>query len=54
MKFRIDFFETFSDDIDGVIYFVDKSQMKPYVIVSIHSKIPNFVYYVLHDVLNIP
>lgn len=42
MTFKRDFFETFSDDIDGVIYFADKSQIKPFRIGSIRLKIPNF------------
>lgn len=54
MKFTQDFFETFNDDIDDVIYFVDKSQIKPSSIGSSHLKILNLEDYVLHDVLYIP
>lgn len=54
MTFRWDFFETYSDDINGVIYFADKSQIRPSRIGSIHLKIPNLPNYVLHDVLYIP
>ena len=54
MTFKGDFFETFSDDIDGVIYFADKSQIKPYSIGFICLKILNLADYVLQDVLYIP
>ena len=52
--FRRDFFDQFSDNIDGVVYFVDKSQIKPSGICSIHLKIPRLPNYVLNDVLYIP
>ncbi|XP_059063603.1 uncharacterized protein LOC131856201 [Cryptomeria japonica] len=29
MTFRKDFFETFNDQVDGVVYFADRSQLKP-------------------------
>jgi len=29
MSFRRDFFEQFTDNVDGAIYFVDKSKLKP-------------------------
>ena len=54
MTFRRGFFETFSDDIDGVIYFADKSQIKPFGIGCIRLKTLNLTNYVLHDVLYIP
>ena len=40
MTFRRDLFEQLSDNIDGVVYFVDNSQIKPSGIGSIHLKIP--------------
>jgi len=54
MKFRRYFVETFSDDIDGVIHFADKSQIKLSGIGSIRLKILNFADYLLQDVLYIP
>lgn len=54
MTFKRYFFETFSDDIDGVIYFAHKSQIKPSGIGSIRLKILNFADYVLQDVLYLP
>jgi len=54
MTFKRDFFETFSNQVDGVIYFVDKSQIKPSGIRSIHLKIPNLAGYVLRDIIYIP
>jgi hypothetical protein len=29
MKFQIDFFEYFDDNVDGVVYFADRSSLKP-------------------------
>jgi hypothetical protein len=43
MTFRRDLFEKFSDNIDGVVYFADKSQIKPSGIGSIQLKIPRLV-----------
>ena len=54
MTFRRDFFETFSDHIDGIIYFSNKSQLKPSRIGSIRLKLPGLPDYILHDVLYIP
>ena len=54
MTFRRDCFETFSDHIDGIVYFANKSQLKPSGIGSIRLKLPGFADYILHDVLYIP
>ena len=54
MTFRRDCFETFSDHIDGILYFVDKSQLKSRGIGSIRLMLPVFADYILHDVLYIP
>jgi len=54
MTFRRYFLETYIDDINGVIYFANKSQIKPSGIGSIHLKILNLPNYVLHDVPYIP
>jgi hypothetical protein len=54
MTFRRDFFETFSNHIDGIIYFSNKSQLKPSGIGSIRLRLPGLADYILHDVLYIP
>ena len=54
MTFRRDCFDTFSDHIDGIVYFVDKSHLKPSGIGSIRLKLPIIADYILHDVLYIP
>ena len=54
MTFRRDCFETFSDHIDGIIYFVDKSQLKPPGIGSIRLKLPGLADNFLHDVIYNP
>jgi hypothetical protein len=54
MTFRRDFFETFSNHIDGIVYFADKSQLKPSGIGSIRLHLRGLVDYILHDVLYIP
>ena len=50
MTFRKDFFETFSDQIDGVVHLADKSQLKPSGIVSVRLKLLGLVDYILYDV----
>jgi hypothetical protein len=54
MTFKRVFFETFSNHIDGIVYFADKSQLKASGIGSIRLHLPRFVDYILHDVLYIP
>jgi hypothetical protein len=54
MTFRRDFFETFSNHIDGIVYFADKSQLKSPGIGSIRLRLPGLADYILHDVLYIP
>ena len=51
MTFRRDFFETFNDQVDGVVYFADKSQLKPSGIGSIRLKLPGLADYILSNVL---
>ena len=53
MTFRRDLFDQFSDNIDGVVYFSDRSQIKPSGIGSIELKIPGLPNYILNDVLYI-
>jgi hypothetical protein len=54
MTFIKYFFETFNDQIDGVVYFADKSQLKPSGIGSVRLKLPIYVDYILHDILYLP
>jgi hypothetical protein len=54
MTFRRDFFETFSNHFDGIVYFADKSQLNPSGIGSIRLRLLGIVDYILHDVLYIP
>ena len=54
MTFRRDFFETFNNHIDKIVYFVDKSQLKPSGIGSIRLRLLGLADYILHDVLYIP
>ena len=51
MTFIKDLFETFNDQIDGVVYFVDKSQLKLLRVGSVRLKLLGYVDYILHDVL---
>ena len=54
VTFRKDFFETFSDQIDGVVHLVDKSQLKPLGIGSVRLKLSGLADYILIDVLYVP
>lgn len=54
MTFRKYFFEIFNDQVDGVVYFVDKSQLKPSGIGSVRLKLPGLSYYILSNVLYLP
>ncbi len=54
MTLRRDLFEQLSDNIDGVVYFADKFQIKPSGIGSIQLKIPGLSDYTLNDVFYIP
>ena len=54
MTFRKDFFGTFSDQIDGVLHLVDKSQLKPSGIGSVRLKLSGIVDYIIFDVLYVP
>ena len=48
--FRRDFFEEFTDNVDGEVYFVDKSKLKRTIRLKL-SGLPNFL---LHHVLYLP
>ena len=51
MTFQRDYFEDFNDNVDGIVYFVDKSSHKPLRIGTIRLKFPRFLDFLLHDVL---
>ena len=51
MTFRRDFFEEFTDNVDGAVYFVDKSKPKPSGLGTIRLKLPGLLDFLLHDVL---
>ena len=54
MTFRKHFFETFSDQIDGVVNLADKSQLKPSGIGSVRLKLSGLADYILSNVLYVP
>jgi hypothetical protein len=54
MTFRRDFFEDFNDNIDGIVYFANKSSLKPSRIGTIGLKLPGLPNFLLHDVLYLP
>jgi len=51
MNFRRDFFEEFTDNVDGAVYFVDKSKLKPSRCGTIRLKLPGILGFLLQDVL---
>jgi len=54
MTFTRDFFEEFNENVDGVLYFVDKSKLKPSGLGTIKLKLPGLLDFVLHHVLYLP
>jgi len=54
MNFRRDFFEEFIDNVDGAVYFVDKSKFKPSGLGIIMLKLPGRPDFLLHHVLYLP
>ena len=54
MTFQRDFFEYFSDNVDGIVYFLDKSSIKPFIFDTIRLKLLGFLNFLLHDVLYLP
>jgi len=54
MTFWRDFFEDFNDIVDGIVYFSDKSSLKPSRIDTIRLKLPRLLDFPLHDVLYVP
>jgi len=54
MTFRRDFFEEITDNLDGVVYFADKSKLKPSGIGTIKLKLLGLPNFLLHHVLYLP
>jgi transposase InsO family protein/adenylate kinase family enzyme len=54
MTFRRDFFEDFDDNVDGVVYFADRSSLKPSGMGTIRLKLPGLPDFLLHNVLYLP
>lgn len=54
MIFKEFFFEDFSDDFDGTMYFVDISSFKPLGPNTIRVKLPRLSNFLLHDVFYLP
>jgi len=46
-------FEYFNDNVDGIVYFIDKSNLKPSGIDTFKLKLPKIPDFLLHDVLYI-
>jgi hypothetical protein len=51
MTFRRDFFKNFDDNVDGVVYFADRSSLKPSRMGTIRLKLPGLLNFLLHNVL---
>jgi hypothetical protein len=54
MTFQRDFFADFNDNVDGIVYFADKSSLKPSKIGTVRFKLLGFPDFLLHDVLYLP
>jgi len=54
MTFRRYFFEEFTDNVDGVIYFTDKSKLKPSGLGTVRLKLIGLPHFLLHHVLYLP
>jgi len=54
MNFRRYFLEEFTDNVDGEIYFADKSKLKPLKLGTIRLKLLGLVEFIIHDVLYLP
>lgn len=48
------YFEDFSNHVDGIVYFADKSSLKPSRIGTVRLKLPKFLYFILHEVHYLP
>ena len=51
MEFRKDFFEEFTDKVDGAVYFADKSKLNPSGLGTIRLKLAGLPDHILHEVL---
>eukprot|EP00253_Pinus_taeda_P008762 PITA_08762 len=54
MNFRRDFFEEFTDNVDGLVYFAGKSKLKPSGLGTIRLKLPGLPDFLLHHFLYLP
>ena len=54
MTFRKDSFEELNETIDGIVYFADKSSIKPKGMGTIRLKMPRFPDFMLKNVLYLP
>jgi hypothetical protein len=51
MNFQRQLFEELNENVEGVVYFNDRSSLKPMGIGTMRFKFPGFVNFLLHDVL---
>jgi hypothetical protein len=51
MTFQRYFFKDFDDNVDGIVYFVDISSLKPSRMGTIMLKFPRLLYFLLHNVI---
>jgi hypothetical protein len=51
MTFQRDFFEDFDENVGGVVYFVDRSSLKPSGMGTVRFKLPRLQNFLLHIVL---
>eukprot|EP00253_Pinus_taeda_P032022 PITA_32022 len=54
MTHRKDFFDEFTNNVDGVVYFADQSKIKPLGLGTIRLKLPGLPDFLLHHVLYLP
>eukprot|EP00253_Pinus_taeda_P014404 PITA_14404 len=54
MTFRRDFFEEFTDNVDGIVHFADKSKLKPSGLGTVRLKLLGLPDFLLHDLLYLP
>jgi hypothetical protein len=54
MTFQRDLFEGFNDNVDGMVYFENKSSLKPLGMGTIKLKFLGLPYFLLHNVLYLP
>jgi len=54
MTHRKDFFEDFTNNVDGAVYFADQSKIKPLGLGTIRLKLPSLGDFLLDHVLYLP